>query len=754
MEKLFRFNDWPIAAKLIAIMILIALLPLAATSALNGYNTSIALRAQVGESFAEVAASTADNVAHTLSENVHLLETQAIDDDMWGGLEETNRTYTETEEVILSQMAQLDEQWAAAPDSSSLIQNIITEDEEANPIASELHDFKGLFPHHAEVFVTDKYGALVGSTGRTSDYYQADEGWWQAAWNNGEGAVYIGDPEYDESAGITAVNMAVPVKDEEGEVVGVLRTTLDIQEILDAVAEAEVGQTGHVTLVDREGVVIADPHVEHMGTTLPESILNLGVLAKKEAGWGEARDEEGKQAIIGHGKASHTGGIEAIEQLNWTSLASIERQEALAPVAASTRLALISGLVAALAAAGLAVLSARSLTDQIRHIMDLFSQIGIGEFQARTEVTSGDELGTMAASLNTMLDSILVLIQTREERDVMQASVMKLLDEVSGVAEGDLTAEAEVTADITGAIADSFNFMISQLRDIISGVQEATLQVSSSANEIQTTAEHLSQGSEAQAVQIADTAAAVEEMAVSIQQVSENAALSATVGEQALANAQQGAKAVQDTVEEMNRIRDRVQETAKRIQRLGESSQEIGEIVQLIGDIADRTSILALNASIQAAMAGEAGRGFAVVAEEVEHLAERSTEATRQIETLIRTIQNETNEAVAAMEATTQEVVAGSQLADQAGQALAEIEGVSNRLAELSQSISLAAKQQARGSETLAMSMDEISEVTQQTSAGTKQAAVSISSLALLADELRASVSAFRLPGGDGHETM
>jgi methyl-accepting chemotaxis protein len=754
MEKLFRFNDWPIAAKLIAVMILIALLPLAATSAFNGYNTSRALRAQIGESFADVAASTADEVAHTLSENVHLLETQAVDDDMWGGLEETNRTYTETEEVILSQMAQLDEQWAAAPDSSSLIQNIITEDEETNPIASGLHDFKELFPRHAEVFATDKYGALVGSTGRTSDYYQADEDWWQAAWNNGEGAVYIGDPEYDESAGITAVNMAVPVKDEEGEVVGVLRTTLDIREILDAVAKIEVGQTGHVTLVDREGVVIADPHVEHMGTTLPESILNLGALAKREAGWGEARDEEGKQAIIGHGKASHTGGIEAIEQLDWTALASIERQEALAPVAASTRLALISGLVAALAAAGLAVLSARGLTDQIRHIMDLFSQIGIGEFQARAEVTSGDELGTMAASLNTILDSILVLIQTREERDAMQVSVMKLLDEVSGVAEGDLTAEAEVTADITGAIADSFNFMISQLRDIISGVQEATLQVSSSANEIQTTAEHLSQGSEAQAVQIADTAAAVEEMAVSIQQVSENAALSATVGEQALANAQQGAKAVQDTVEEMNRIRDRVQETAKRIQRLGESSQEIGEIVQLIGDIADRTSILALNASIQAAMAGEAGRGFAVVAEEVEHLAERSTEATRQIETLIRTIQNETNEAVAAMEATTQEVVAGSQLADQAGQALAEIEGVSNRLAELSQSISLAAKQQARGSETLAMSMDEISEVTQQTAAGTKQAAVSISSLALLADELRASVSAFRLPGGDGHGTL
>jgi twitching motility protein PilJ len=334
----------------------------------------------------------------------------------------------------------------------------------------------------------------------------------------------------------------------------------------------------------------------------------------------------------------------------------------------------------------------------------------------------------------------------------MQAAVVRLLDEVSGVAEGDLTAEAEVTADFTGAIADSFNFMIAQLREIVSGVQGATLQVSSSANEIQATAEHLAQGSESQAMQISDAAAAIEEMAVSIQQVSENATLSATVGEQALTNARQGTQSVHDTMEGMNRIRDQVQETAKRIKRLGESSQEIGEIVQLIDDIADRTSILALNASIQAAMAGEAGRGFAVVAEEVERLAERSTDATKQIASLVRTIQNETGEAVSAMEDATRDVVEGSVLAEQAGQALSEIESVSNRLAELIQSISLASKQQARGSETLAKSMDEIAEVTQQTAAGTRQAAVSISTMASLADELRGSVSAFQLPGGNGRE--
>jgi twitching motility protein PilJ len=199
----------------------------------------------------------------------------------------------------------------------------------------------------------------------------------------------------------------------------------------------------------------------------------------------------------------------------------------------------------------------------------------------------------------------------------------------------------------------------------------------------------------------------------------------------------------------MNRIRDQVQETAKRIKRLGESSQEIGQIVQLINDIADRTSILALNASIQAAMAGEAGRGFAVVASEVERLAERSTDATKKIAGLVKTIQSETNEAVAAMEKGIAEVVDGSRMANQAGQALGEIADVSNRLAELIQQISDASRQQANGSEALARSMNEISQITLQTTSGTRQAVSAMSYLATLADELRASVSAFKLPGGE-----
>jgi methyl-accepting chemotaxis protein len=372
--------------------------------------------------------------------------------------------------------------------------------------------------------------------------------------------------------------------------------------------------------------------------------------------------------------------------------------------------------------------------------------VAVGDLSSRVANPSSSELGMIARSLNTMLDNTLTLVQSREERDLMQRSIMKLLDEIGGVADGDLTVQAEVTADMTGALADSFNFMIAELRSIIGQVQKTTGRVSNSLGELRSFTATLAAGSEAQAAQAVEASAAIEEMATSINQVSENASSSAAVAEQARQNAEQGALAVSRTIDGMKAVRDQVQETAKRIKRLGESSQEIGEIVELIGDIADRTSILALNASIQAAMAGEAGRGFGVVAEEVERLADRATEATKKAAMLVKATQGETSEVMAAMEDTTREVVTRSAIANEAGVALREIQGVSNRLAELIQAISDAAQQQARGSQQIARSMNEMSSVTRSTAASSKETATAIGSLAAIADSLNGSVARFRLP--------
>jgi methyl-accepting chemotaxis protein len=405
--------------------------------------------------------------------------------------------------------------------------------------------------------------------------------------------------------------------------------------------------------------------------------------------------------------------------------------------------------VTAMAAA--AFLVARGVTRQANAITGLITELNAGNHDARADVLTKDELGQVAMAFNWLLEDASGLIQSSEERDEIQQAIMKLLDEVSGVAAGDLTREAEVTADITGAIADAFNHMITELRLLISNVQDVTRQVTSTAGETQVVTERLAQGSQQQAKRITGASEALGEMTVSIQKVSEDALESAAVADRALAAARKGAEAVQDTVKGMSRIQEHVQETSRRIKSLGERSQEIEEIVRLIEEIADRTGVLALNASIQASAAGAAGRGFAVVAAEVEQLAKRSTDATKRISNLVQAIQGGTNEAISAMVETTGEAVNGTRLASQAGKSLSEIEAVSRQLADLVKAISKSSRQQAQGSAQLSRSMAEIATVTQETASGVSQSAATVRNLAELADQLRESVAPFRLPYENGN---
>jgi twitching motility protein PilJ len=356
--------------------------------------------------------------------------------------------------------------------------------------------------------------------------------------------------------------------------------------------------------------------------------------------------------------------------------------------------------------------------------------------------------------INTFRNTQFRLRETAETNERNQNAILRLLDELADLADGDLTTTATVTEDFTGAIADSINFTIDQLRVLVSSINETSMRVSEAAQETQSTALHLAEASEHQAQEIAGASAAVNEMAVTIDQVSSNAAESAGVAERSVTIANTGAEVVQNTINGMDNIREQIQETSKRIKRLGESSQEIGDIVSLINDIADQTNILALNAAIQASMAGDAGRGFAVVADEVQRLAERSSAATKQIEALVKTIQSDTNEAVISMEQTTAEVVRGARLAQDAGTALEEIEKVSQELAELIQNISNAARQQASSAGHISNTMNVIQEITSQTSAGTTATATSIGNLAGMANEMSESVAGFKLPEEEGIEMV
>jgi len=359
--------------------------------------------------------------------------------------------------------------------------------------------------------------------------------------------------------------------------------------------------------------------------------------------------------------------------------------------------------------------------------------------------------GGMLLLLLLLLSKIYLDESKRREREAgstnrnNQQAILRLMNELSDLADGDLTIRATVSEDITGAIADSVNYTTDELRKLVSRVITASQQVARATGEAGTVTKELLGATQKQAAEIRDAGGAVELMTKSIQEVDSSAAQSSEVARRTLEVTEQGTRAVQNSVASMDAIREQIQETSKRIKRLGESSQEIGEIVDLISDITEQTNVLALNAAIQAASAGEAGRGFAVVAEEVQRLAERSAEATKQIGVLVKTIQSDTQDAVTAMEKSTQGVVDGARLSDTTGQALREIEHSTRELADLVNSISVSTQVQTDMAREVASVMSDILKITEQTSQSTQRTSASVMQLESLASELNSSVTGFKL---------
>ena len=409
----------------------------------------------------------------------------------------------------------------------------------------------------------------------------------------------------------------------------------------------------------------------------------------------------------------------------------------------------------------------REVKSRLLGLVDVCRDYAGGDRTIRAVVNGDDEFAMLSMSLNTLLDNQgtsqggVSFSSNGNDAAALQAQIEKLLQEVSAVGDGDLRVQAEVTPDTLGVLADSFNYMIEELAKVVGRVQTTAVQVTNATRRIIDRSDELTQASETQVAQISQTTEAVEALAIFIQNVARNAQLSAEAAQEALRNANNGQRSVRQTIEGMVFIRENVQETSKKIKRLGERSNEIGEIVRIIEDIADQTNLLALNAAIQSAMAGEHGRGFAVVADEIRLLAERSTESTKRIDTLVKSIQGDTYEAVVAMEDSTQEVVKGSQLADEAGRSLNSIYTAVERQAQMIESIARAANEQTSVSEAVAVAMGQISDITRQTNIGTQEAAASVSYLAELTEQLRAyemmaafpgMTSVAELQGGNGNQ--
>ena len=381
----------------------------------------------------------------------------------------------------------------------------------------------------------------------------------------------------------------------------------------------------------------------------------------------------------------------------------------------------------------------------VSRLADFSERLAQGDFRAKAQVDSADDFAYIAENLNRAAAESSRAMFNQEAQENLQKSVTEFLTITSQIARGDLTLRGKVSSDALGNVVDSVNYMLDNFSKVLERVRKAAVDVQNSANEILIASEEMSSGAIQQDQEITNTSSAVEQLTVSMKQVSNNAEASAEAARRALDAAEQGNRSVHDTLEGMQRIRSSVQATAKRIKALGDRSLEISEIVNVINDITEQTNLLALNAAIEAARAGEAGRGFAVVADEVRKLAEHSRNATKDIAALIKAIQAETNDAVVVMEEGTKEVEIGARLADQAGKALEAISTVVRQSAELVQEISLASKQQVRGTEGVANAMQIISNITRQTSQGARQTSHTVEQLVHMSEQLNEALSQFRV---------
>ncbi len=387
----------------------------------------------------------------------------------------------------------------------------------------------------------------------------------------------------------------------------------------------------------------------------------------------------------------------------------------------------------------------------ITSLADVARQAAAGDPHARAAVTGDDDYAQLAMVVNTLAARNTGAAAQKAALDApdaaqLQAQIERLLTEVSAVGEGDLRVQAEVTPDTLGVLADSFNFMIEELAKVVGSVQTTANQVTAATRRLLDRSTDVTQASEAQARQISLASERVAQIADFVQLSATNALQAAEAAREALNSSREGQMAVVKTTQGMSNIRENVQETSKKIKRLGERSQEVGEIVRLIEDIAEQTNLLALNATIQSAAAGENGRGFAVVADEIRILANRVADATKRVSEIVQAIQGDTQDAVIAMEESTQDVVAGSRLADDAGRSLQRIYGAVERQARMINDIARGANERRQVAETVAVAMNQIAEVTRQTNTITQDTMAAVSYLANLAEQLRASVATFRLP--------
>ena len=642
-----------------------------------------ALTRQMGQNLADQAQLLADSVNLFLQANTGELEELALSTIIQDAIVARNADYGQsTANEIARSIQELDRQWIDGPDDALLVRNILADDPAVNPAAHRLHRFVRSFPRHAEVFITDAHGATVAASGLLSDYDQSDEAWWQSARNGGD-HVYISDPTYDESAEVTALLIAMAViRQGDGAVIGVLRSTLNVDGLVDLVRQVRVGKTGYAMLINRSGsfrMVLAPQAAQDGGAELSPDLQET--FLGPASGWVNARDEEGMDTLFGHAVVGLKHGaapvatarrIEpAVGNLGWAVVVRQRATEALASAALVTRAGITAGMVGLCAACLVGIFMSRALTRPLVDLCTVAERVGGGELDIQIPEDGSGEVGLLIDSFRNMMSRLKE--QNRRIDDAMQALRHQAAEVANGV-------------EVLNASTDHILASASQLASGASETAAAVTEVSATMAEVRQAAEAAGQRTR----QVADGA------------------------RQAAEVSQAGSLATEKAGDGMQRIREQMESIAASMGKLGQQIETVSHITAVVDDLAQQSNLLAVNASIEAAQAGEQGKGFSVVAQEVKSLADQSRQATTRIRNILTEIQNAAVEATQATEQGYRVVEEGVGQSSQAGETIIALASSISESAQAAGQIAVSSRQQTVSVDQVASAMGNIRDASSQ----------------------------------------
>ena len=730
-----RLFSWNMRNRILTIILIVVIMSVTSVTVFNSINFSRTTIENLGDQMLKHGFEVVEYSGNIVEGSINALETLALMPEVIDLAERANQDYEgRTQDEIDKAIFELDEAWKNNdPAVTDLIDEI-----KNNNVSKQMRRFMERFPENVEVFATDLQGLNVAMSGQTGDYLQADEEWWITAYNGGEGAISTSAVDYDDSSGAWAMDIGIPIRNENGEVVGILRGTIDISVVFSALSEMRFGETGRAALIDSEGRVLYSNIEEILMQPAPEEILTF--INEDNSGWSdEMTDLEGNDAVLAYYKL----GGELGRSLGWTILLDQDLYEVKAPVRKMTGYNALVAAVVLVILMLFGLIIARSIAEPIKKIAENLSRMSLeGDLNRNVSneekekmLKQSGELGEIAkamANLETYLQKMADIAGSMadgdltiknsplSERDELGLSFQKMIKKLQMTvgeishnsnhvnnASDQLAGAAEQSGEATNQIATT-------IQQVASGIQDQTTSIthtSTVVNRMTDSIMDVSKGVKEQERAINQATVITTQLSEAINQVAQNALAVTNNSEQASEAARSGSKTVSETVEGMVLISEKVELAAKSVREMGERSQEIGIIVATIEDIASQTNLLALNAAIEAARAGEQGKGFAVVAEEVRKLAERSAVATQEIGKLISDIRDTVGEAVSAMEESTREVETGVSRANLAGKALDDILAASEAVYQQAEQAASASEEMSAASNQLVEAIDSVSRI-------------------------------------------